>query len=344
MSAPTTIPVLDAGLLEGGERRRRRFAAELRDACRRVGFFYLADHPVPLPLCREVLDGARAFFDLPAGEKAALHIRRSAHFRGYSEMKNERDWREQVHLGLELPAAPADGPAYDRLQGPNLWPASLGAAWRTTMLSYLREVDALGRRVLAALALSLRLPEESFADPAHDTPYLLLKLICYHTQRADEALRVGVAPHCDWSWLTFLLQDDTGGLQAQGEGGAWLDVRPLPGTLAVNLGELTEFATAGCLRATPHRVCNVSCRSPRLSVPVFVNPDLRSTVAPLSLPAEYGPRPPAGAGADGGPGHIHRVLDPHGPARSFVFGESEWRRKGLGRWCYDPACVDGSEG
>jgi isopenicillin N synthase-like dioxygenase len=332
------LPILDGRLLQTRADQRRSLAGLLADVCCRSGAFYLADPPIATALSGQILEGARAFFDLPAEQKARVHISRSPHFRGYSELHNERDWREQIHFSLERPVAgepSGNGPAYLRLQGPNLWPASLGEEWRTTALTFLDEVGALGRHLLELLALGLGLPVSAVLEQAQEAPYLLFKLINYHPRPANEPKRPGVAPHCDWSLLTILLQDDVGGLEVQTPAGEWIEVPPLPGTVVVNVGELLEVVTGGVLQATPHRVWNHSARRPRLSLPVFVNPPLPAIVAP-----PLGER--AGVSASPGRepnGHVHRVLEPGRGREPFVFGESEWSRKGLGRWCHNPGCL-----
>ena len=325
------LSVLDARWLEGSESERRSFVEQLREASRDLGSFHLIGHSVPITLCARVLSDARAFFALPPEDKELIDIQRSRHARGYSKMSNDRDWREQVHLGLELPEVVADreAPSYWRLQGPNLWPGQLGAEWRDTMLSFLSEIDATGRRLMSALAKAIGSPPGYFDDKAGDAPYLLMKLIFYYPQPSGQSTRSGVAGHCDWSWLTFLLQDAPG-LQVQSRAGEWLDVPLLEGALVVSLGELTEILTSGIFRATPHRVHNLSRERPRISVPVFMNPSLRAEIAP----------PPEGpVTRSSEPVHVHRVVNPAEPVAPFVFGESEWRRKGLGRWCYAEGCL-----
>jgi isopenicillin N synthase-like dioxygenase len=344
MTSDARLGVLDARLLDGSAADRRCFIERLREECYDVGAFYLAHHSVPAALCEEVLDGSRAFFDLPLEDKIGINIRKSEHFRGYSDMSNGRDWREQVHLGLEQPkmACEPDAPAPWRLRGPNLWPARLGVVWRATMLSFLSGVGALGHRLLAALAMAAKLPEGHLNHSPQDTPYLLMKLICYYSQSPGKPFRDGVAPHCDWSLLTFLLQREAG-LQVQTRRGQWLDVPPISDTLVVNLGELMEVVTSGHFYATPHRVRNASCDKPRISIPVFINPGLHSVIAPVPMPDDSGGSLRSGpirtVYGDPTP-HIHRVVDPGKPITPFVFGDSEWQRKGLGRWCYEPGCCD----
>jgi isopenicillin N synthase-like dioxygenase len=331
------LPVLDGRLLPSQGDHLRSFAGLLLEACQGSGAFYLANPPVSCALRKQVLSAARVFFELSAEEKAGVHLRRSAHFRGYSVLRNERDWREQFHLGLEAPTA-HDGPEYLQLQGPNLWPTRLGANWRNTLLGFLEEVYSLGRRLLQLFALALGLPEAGLLGESSEEAYLLMKLI-YYPRQPLEGRRIGVAPHCDWSWITILLQNEVAGLQILSPSGEWLDAPPLDDTFLINLGELLQVATGGRLKATPHRVCNHSSEGPRISVPVFINPALTSVVSPGVLPDQE--RDPwVGAGRIEDPReHIHRVLRPGMVPAPFVFGQSEWNRKALGKWCYDAVCL-----
>jgi len=256
---------------------------ELPAAAREFGCFYLKHS-----LAVDAVELARSFFALPYAEKRALAIENSAHFRGYSEMRNERDWREQIHFGREEVAGSG-------LRGPNLWPSDLG--WRDGVLGLMAELESVGRAVLSRLGDFL---------PAEELAYLLLKMIHYPASTA----RAGVAAHVDFSWITLLAQDETGGLEIFTPGGEWLAAPYMPGTLVVNLGEILQFATGGYYQATPHRV-TTGARS-RVSLPFFLNPSLDRVVVP-------------GVGGE----HVHRVLE----AAPLHFGEEEWKRKGLGIWC-----------
>jgi isopenicillin N synthase-like dioxygenase len=293
---------------------------EVDRALRERGGFVL--HPaVDDVLSARAMKAAHDFFALPAAAKAATAIERSAHFRGWSEMHNERDWREQIHLGRELPAA-GDEPAFRRLEGPNLWPPD--EAWRTTITAYMDAVAALGERILGCAAAALGADASSFVGVARDG-YLLLKLIGYHPQPAAQTKRPGVAPHVDFSWITLTMQDSPG-LEILQPGGGWVQVEPRPGSLWVHAGELLQLASGGAHQATPHRVINPSLERTRVSLPMFLNPPLTGRVAPLVAARE-----PQAPSEDA---HVHRVFPPGAEIEPFVFGEAEWRRKGLNGWCH----------
>lgn len=70
MTTSSSIPVVDLGpWRDGSAADRRRVAAELTDACRRVGFVYVAHHGVPADLLAEAFGWARRLFDLPLERK-----------------------------------------------------------------------------------------------------------------------------------------------------------------------------------------------------------------------------------------------------------------------------------
>ncbi|EXI67379.1 MAG TPA: 2-oxoglutarate and iron-dependent oxygenase domain-containing protein [Candidatus Accumulibacter phosphatis] len=327
MAFPVT---LDASGLAAGGTGRAAFVRGIGAACRDAGFLLLKNHGIPAALWTAVLADAEKFFCQTAAEKERLHIRHFANHRGFSQMNNSRDWREQLHFAAEWPeGAWSEGrPDHYRLAGANPWP---DAAFAATVLQYMEAVQVLGFRLLAALGESLGLPDRHAESLSAEPPYLLLKLICYHA-RPGGAPRSGVAAHCDWSWITILLQDSTGGLEVQDRNGDWWPVPPQPGILAVNVGELLEILSRGYFRAAPHRVISPTTRD-RVSVPAFINPPLDARIEPLTMaPGIVGPLVPEKE-------HIHRVVPRGATCEPFVFGESEWRRKGLGVWCHDAECL-----
>lgn len=302
-------------------------------ALQQHGAAVVVDPAVPQARCDRMLADAAAFFALDAATKDALTIADSPHFRGYSRMNDERDFREQVHFGRELPAVAGRAEPFSRLQGPNRWPDD--PAWRARVCDYVTAVEQVGERLLGKIALALGLDHRAWLGA---DPYVLTKCIGYHPQVVGEGPRRGVAPHLDFSLVTLTLQDDTGGLEVRSPDGAWRRVPAHRGAWLVNIGELLQFVTGDRLMATPHRVVNPSLQRTRCSVPVFVNPSLETTLR-RELPRVDGEAGPAGGRL---PEHVHAVLDPGSPGDALHYGAAEWRRKGENVWC--AACVPAARG
>jgi isopenicillin N synthase-like dioxygenase len=287
-SASGNLPLLDLSRLDAGLAERHSFLADLRAAARDVGFFYLTGHGIDPDLTDEALKLSRRFFELPAEDKLAIEMVNSPHFRGYTRPGFERtkgkpDWREQIDVAAEeeaLPRRPGQ-PAWERLRGPNQWPAALPEL-RPALLRYQAETTAVAIRLLRAFALALEQPEDAFEPIYSGSPNQLLKIIRYPGRAAGEGDQ-GVGAHKDSGFITFVLQDKQSGLQVETEDG-WIDARPLRGSFVVNIGEVLEMASDGYLRATVHRVVSPPAGTDRLSVAFFLGARLDATIPLLKLP------------------------------------------------------------
>jgi len=102
------------------------------------------------------------------------------------------------------------------------------------------------------------------------------------------------APHRDFGCLTFLAQDDTGGLAVGTPSGEWIEVPPLDGAFVLNVGDMLHQWSNGQFLSTPHRVINRSS-SARYSIPFFFDPHESTMISPLDScvseeqPAAFGP-------------------------------------------------------
>jgi isopenicillin N synthase-like dioxygenase len=241
---------------------------------------------------RDLMQEARQFFALPEGEKMAIAMVNSPHFRGYNRVASELtrgqpDWREQIDIGAERPALPRDAssPAWARLRGPNQWPAALPEL-RAAVIRWQAAAEQVLIRVLRALAVTLGQPADALEPLYGNDPHYLVKLIRYPGVAAESDARhaaLGVGAHKDSELLTLLLQDGQGGLQVETAQG-WIDVPPRPGTFVINIGELLELASDGYLRATMHRVVAPPAGVDRLSAAFFLGARLDATVPLLPLP------------------------------------------------------------
>ena len=285
------FPILDIRLWR---RDPHAFAAELRHACHHIGFFQVR-HDVPPLLVKKASALSRAFFALPDHEKKSMSYEQSAQFRGYMSNGVENtagkpDLREQVEIAQEAtPAAATAMPPHRRLAGWNQWPDAALPELQPTIMEYAACMGQLADELTEALSLSIGLERGSLSKLFLPAPHWQLKLASYTPAPEAAATStaeapIGVGAHTDSGFLTLLLQDGSGGLQAFAQG-EWQDVPPAGEEVVVcNLGEVAEMLSGGYLLATPHRVLLPPAR--RLSIPYFHNPQLDAQIEVLQLPSE----------------------------------------------------------
>ncbi len=298
-----SIPVIDlAPLLTG--RDKAAVAEAVGQACREVGFLYIAGHGVPPALVDRCFAEIRRFFALSDERKMAVHMRRSPCHRGYYPLFEENtdpdltaDLKEGFDIALELGTEDPDVIAGKPLHGPNQWPEDL-PGFRETLEDYYAAMRRLARQLLRAFALSLEIPEDFFEDKV-DKPLAQLRTLHYPPQAGHvEAETLGCGAHTDYGCLTILAQDDVGGLQLCNSAGEWIAAPPIPGTFVVNIGDQMARWTNDLFAATRHRVINTSGRE-RYSLPFFFDPNYDTVVECLDScrdvahPSKY---PPVKAG------------------------------------------------
>ena len=165
------------------------------------------------------------------------------------------------------------------------------------VIEWMRAMDRVGLAVLRALALGLRQPIEHFDGVVLPRGDPHLKIIRYPAQQRDADTGQGVGLHHDSGLVSFVLQDDVGGLQVDLDG-ELVEATPKPGTYVMNLGEMLQAATNGYLRATKHRVQSPPSGRERLSVAYFFHPRLDAVFAPIALPPELAAQTRGGQNTD----------------------------------------------
>ncbi|WP_417508470.1 isopenicillin N synthase family dioxygenase [Microbacterium sp.] len=281
------LPILDLSQLDQGPEAAAQFRDDLRAATHDIGFFYLTGTDVTAELSERLHKAARDFFALPEEEKLAIENVKSPQFRGYTRTGGELtqgkvDWREQIDIGPERENVEG-GPTFNRLIGPNLWPAAQPAL-REVAEEWLAHLDGIARKLMRSWALALGADESHF-DGSFREPATLVKIVRYPGTDAPEPQQ-GVGAHKDGGVLTLLwVEPGKGGLQVE-RGGEWVDAPSVDGAFVVNIGEMLEYATGGYLKATNHRVVSPKAPDDRISVPFFFNPALDAQVPVIDLPAE----------------------------------------------------------
>ena len=293
----TSLPVLDIGPFLDDETGAAgaAFVDELRETLHGPGFCYLVGHGIAATTEAAVMDVAATFFAQPEDQRLEIVNTNTPHFRGYTRLGMEHtngasDWRDQIDIGPEhQPVDPGpDGPVWLRVRGPNQWPASV-PTMQPTVTGWMDNMGHVGTAVLRAIALGLGQPADHFAPAMQPHPEVLVKIIRYPAQHADgpdaQGSDQGVGLHNDSGLLSFILQDDVGGLQVQ-IGDELVDATPMPGALVLNIGEMLQIATDGYLRATKHRVVSPPPGRQRISVAYFHNPAMEATFGEIPLPSE----------------------------------------------------------
>jgi len=292
-----TIPVIDlAQYVAGVPGAQAVAAAELRRALEHVGFFILINHGVPQGLIDATFAEAKRFHDQPLDAKLA--VRMNEHNNGYMLMGRYAVWTSEVNdndkpdLNEAFFSKRERSPDHPlvrsgrRFAGPNRWPQGL-PGFRERVLAYTDAVDALGRRVLPLCALALDLPPDAF-DGAFAESQFSFRLTHYPPVPA-EANQFGIAPHTDANFLTFLAQTEVPGLQVRTPSGEWADVPFIPGSYAVNSGDMMHRWTNGRVKSTPHRALPPVGRH-RYAIPFFLGPHIDTVIE--CLPTCHAPDDP----------------------------------------------------
>ncbi|KAI1081061.1 Clavaminate synthase-like protein [Whalleya microplaca] len=319
-----TIPVIDFSAWPAGSTEdKKRIAAELIDACRRVGFVYIVNHRVSNELLEEAFRWSKKLFDLPEEKKMlAPHPPGPNVHRGYSwpglekvsqnifkdgeeekEAENRKisDVKESYEIGSE-----------DFELQPNVWlPEEVLPGFRGFMTEFYWRCFEAAKELLRTLAIGVGLDDEDFFLRFHSGENNQLRLLHYPPVEAEQLSSNAIArmpAHSDWGTITMLFQDECGGLQVEDpkNPGSFVDATPIKNALVMNVGDLLMRWSNDYLKSTLHRVTlpplqtkrdvdGKKMTSPRYSIPYFVSPNAKALIECLSVyateenPAKYEP-------------------------------------------------------
>ena len=279
------IPLIDLAPLADGFDGARALAPALNRALEDVGFLIIVNHGIARELIDRTFADAKRFHDQPMDAKRALLM--NEHNNGYmaegrynvrtsrvSERAVKPDANEAFFIKRERTADDPLVLAARRFAGPNRWPTNL-SGFRETVLEYTDAVDAMARRLMPALALSLDLAPGYF-DAAFTESQFSFRMSHYPPVARTEGL-YGIAPHTDVNFMTFLPQSGVPGLQIATRPGDWRDVPHVPDSFVVNIGDTLHRWTNGRYLSTPHRALP-PIGEHRYAIPFFLGPHLDTTI------------------------------------------------------------------
>ncbi|KAL5211524.1 hypothetical protein ABZP36_022371 [Zizania latifolia] len=288
------LPLIDVGCLTataggaGGQHQaasaeeRAACAAAIATAAAEWGFFQVVNHGVRQELLEEMRREQARLFRLPFEAKATAGLLNDSYRWGTPTATSLRQlsWSEAFHLPLA--GISGKGCNYSDL---------------TTLRDVTREVaeamSGLAKTLARVLAESLLGPGaagDRFPDGCDDTT-CFLRLNRYppcpfSSADADaDAAAFGLVPHTDSDFLTVLCQDHVGGLQLM-KGSSWVAVRPIPGALIVNIGDLFQAWSNNRYKSVEHKVMT-NATTERYSVAFFLCPSYDSPIGTCREPSPY---------------------------------------------------------
>src|SRR3954469_23923593 len=219
-----SIPTLDARSTEDVQ-----FARDLSAAYEEYGFVIIRNHAIEKHVIDRCLECFRRFFALPVEEKRRYQLPRGGGARGYTPFGIEtakgaqhHDLKEFWHVGRELPP----GHPFNEVMAANVWVSEI-PEFRESTLSLYRSFDALGARLLSAIARSVELPPNYFDDKVN-LGNSVLRIIHYPPLPPEPTPSVRAGAHEDINVITLLLGAEEPGLEVLSRRGHWISINPPP--------------------------------------------------------------------------------------------------------------------
>ena len=269
------IPSVDLAEFNSGEPLlKAKFVAEIGSAFTNIGFVALKNHGLSDELREKLYENVQKFFYQEDALKTKYEFPEVAGQRGYIGKNKETakgfkkpDLKEFYHVGQINPRE--DMPA-------NIFPSEVPDFEKYTKETF-RIFENTGRRLLEAIALYLKLPEDYFEDKVYQGDSILRALHYFPIENPNllEEGAVRAAAHGDINLITLLMGASADGLQVLRADGEWISVTALPEQIVINVGDMLDRLTNHKLKSTIHRVVNPpieKMKTSRFSIPFFMHP------------------------------------------------------------------------
>ncbi|KAJ0987242.1 hypothetical protein J5N97_005598 [Dioscorea zingiberensis] len=265
-----SIPTVDLSL------PRSIVVDHIVSASKQWGFFQVVNHGIPLSAIENTISAIRSFHELPADVRTQHYTRERVGGVSYSSnldlfRARAASWRDTVQI-LMGPIRPE----VDRIP----------MVCRAETLAWDEHAKEIARDVMGMMCEGLGVDTGRIEEMSCLEARLM---VCHYYPPCPEPDRTfGIVDHTDPAVLTVLIQDPIGGLQVKKEEDGkevWVDVKPIPGALVINVGDLLQIISNDTYKSVEHRVAANSHEEARVSIAIFYNPGKRGE---LDL---YGPLP-----------------------------------------------------
>ncbi|GFP99376.1 flavonol synthase/flavanone 3-hydroxylase [Phtheirospermum japonicum] len=245
--------------------KKKETVEMIKKASSEYGFFQIENHGVPQDLMSRAIQLSKTFFAFPAEEKLNYSPGSAAPLpAGYSKQPHNSPDKNEYLLMFEPQSGfnilPSDPPDFrDVLE---------------EMFIYLRKTGQLVEKIVNdCLGLPLDFLKEYNRDRSCDF------MVALRYFPATETENNGISEHEDGNCVTFVIQDEVGGLEVKKDGN-WVPVVPAQGTIVVNLGDVIQVLSNNKFKSATHRVVRSKEKS-RHSFAFFYNLEGDKWVEPL---------------------------------------------------------------
>ncbi|XP_047308396.1 1-aminocyclopropane-1-carboxylate oxidase homolog 6-like [Impatiens glandulifera] len=250
------IPVID---LSNEGTNRTEIVKQVREAAGDWGFFQVVNHGVPVSILEETIAAVKAFHELPAEIKGQYYKREER--KGVMYSSNNDLYRSKAatwHDYLQVWMSPDPVVVED-----------IPTICRRELVDWDTHAKRVIENVMELLSEGLGLVPNRFKELTLVDERIVVGIIYPHCPQPD--LTVGLIPHTDPGIITLLLANQIGGLQVKHGDDGWVDVKPLPGGLIINIGDFLQIVSNGEYKSVQHRVLANTSKEPRISVVEFFN-------------------------------------------------------------------------
>lgn len=291
-----SVPLVDIGKIsllhkddEIDREMLRRVGMEITKAFSVYGFCYFINHGINQDVIEKCMEAGQDYFNQPNEEKEKAMIGSVAELPymgweklGTSAVNRSRpgDYREGFNFH----------PALENMDVlPSQFLATHQALYAKSFTLAFRVCDAISE----ALGIDRTVFRNSMSDQFNPT---CLRSNYYPPVDSNTILQkdqIRCGEHSDYGTVTFLFQDDRGGLEILSPKGEYVPVPSIHGTIVANVGDMLQRWTADTLVATKHRVVipgdDVQRTKTRQSLAFFVQPDNDCLITCLNGSDKYEP-------------------------------------------------------
>ncbi|XP_057298188.1 uncharacterized protein LOC130629099 [Hydractinia symbiolongicarpus] len=267
-------------------------AKEIKNAFMEWGFVYFVDHGIKKDLIQKAFETSKSFFGSEESVKRKFVRQNTGENWGWVPFNVETFEKSRPYDLKEcfnfLPKDQFFSKMDDTLP-----------EFMTVQSNFFNACKELSIHVLRLLTLMLPVGNADFLNSKHihigqgNLNASISRQLFYPPINGKEnvlenQLRCG--EHSDYGTLTFLFQDEAGGLQVVNPNGDYVDATPVADSIVVNVGDMLEIWSGGKLKSTRHRVVVPhNCERARQSLTLFIHPDNDVTVSCLGGSNIYEP-------------------------------------------------------